>query len=73
MNGLTLAGLISPKNEIDNLLDDIESGKITEIQELSDAFAAMHKSYYDWEWTWSCQRIEEEEGKPVDSLRQRMS
>ena len=64
-----IAGLISPKNEIDNLLDDIESGKITEIQELSGAFAAIHKSYYDWEWTWSCQRIEEEEGKPVDSLR----
>jgi hypothetical protein len=64
-----IAGLISPKNEIENLLDDIESGKITEIRELSDAFAAIHKSYYDWEWTWSCQRIEEEEGKPVDSLR----
>jgi hypothetical protein len=63
-----IAGLISPKNEIDNLLDEIESGKITEIQELSDAFAMIHKSYYDWEWTWSCQRIEEEEGKPVHIL-----
>ena len=64
-----IAGLIAPKKEIDNLLDDIESGKISEIEEWSDSFAEMHKSYYDWEWTWSCQRIEEEEGIPVDSLR----
>ena len=28
----------------------------------------MHNSYYDWEWTWSCERIEEEDGKPVNKL-----
>jgi hypothetical protein len=64
-----IAGLIAPKKEIDNLLDDIESGKISEIQGLSDSFAEIHKSYYEWEWTWSCQRIEEEEDKPVNRLR----
>lgn len=63
-----IGGLIAPKKEIDNLLDDIESGKISSIGELSDSFAAIHKSYYDWEWTWSCQRIGEEEGIPVNSL-----
>jgi hypothetical protein len=66
---IDIAGLIAPKKEIDNLLDDIESGKISEIKEWSDSFAEIHKSYYDWEWTWSCQRIEEEEGIAVDSLR----
>jgi carbonic anhydrase/acetyltransferase-like protein (isoleucine patch superfamily) len=64
-----IAGLIAPKKEIDNLLDDIESGRISDIQKWSGSFAEIHKSYYDWEWTWSCQRIEEEEGKPVDTLR----
>jgi hypothetical protein len=64
-----IAGLIAPKKEIDNLLDDIESGKISEIQVLSDSFSEIHKSYYDWEWTWSCQRIEEEEEIPVHSFR----
>jgi hypothetical protein len=66
---IDIAGLIAPKKEIDNLLDDIESGKISEIKEWSESFAKMHKSYYDWEWTWSCQRIEEEEGIAVDTLR----
>jgi hypothetical protein len=64
-----IAGLIAPKKEIDNLLDDIESGKISEIQAWSDSFVEMHKSYYDWEWTWSSQRIEEEEGIAVNRLR----
>ena len=63
-----IAGLIAPKLEIDNLLDDIESGKISAINELSDRFARIHASYYDWEWTWVCQRIEEEEGIPVTGM-----
>jgi len=28
----------------------------------------MHDSYYNWEWTWACERIEEEEGKPVSEF-----
>ena len=44
----------------------LNQGRSSAIQELSDSFAEMHKSYYDWEWTWSCQRIEEEEGIPVN-------
>ena len=63
-----LAGLIAPKKVIDSLLDDIESGKLSAVGELSDSFAVMHNSYYEWEWTWSCQRIEEEEGIAVNRL-----
>jgi hypothetical protein len=64
-----IAGLLAPKLQIDNLLDDIESGKISSIQTLSDSFAEMHRSYYDWEWTWSCQRMEEEECLPVSRFK----
>ena len=60
-----IAGLITPKKAVDKLLDDIESGRIKTIEAVEHAFRNMHSSYYDWEWTWSCERIEEEEGKPV--------
>lgn len=60
-----VAGLIAPKQSVDNLLDDIESGMIKSVTDVEEAFRNMHKSYYEWEWTWSCERIEEEEGKPV--------
>jgi hypothetical protein len=63
-----LAGLIAPKSEVDQLLDDIESGKVASVEELSKAFTDMHDSYYDWEWTWSCERIEEETGITVNEL-----
>jgi len=60
-----VAGLITPKQAVDNLLDDIESGIIKSVADVEESFRNMHKCYYEWEWTWSCERIEEEEGKPV--------
>jgi hypothetical protein len=63
-----LAGLITPKQSVDALLDNIESGKINSIDKIADAFRKMHRSYYNWEWTWACERIEEEEKKSVDKF-----
>jgi hypothetical protein len=63
-----LAGLIAPKREVDKLLDDIESGKVNSVGALSESFMEMHNSYYDWEWTWACERIEEEAGITVNKL-----
>lgn len=60
-----LAGLIAPTQVVSSFLDDIETGKISRIEGLIDAFRNMHKSYYQWEWAWACERIEAEEGKPV--------
>jgi hypothetical protein len=63
-----LAGLIAPKQAVDTLLDNIESGRINTIEGVAEAFREMHRSYYNWEWTWSCERIEEEEGKSVNKF-----
>jgi hypothetical protein len=63
-----LAGLIAPKSEVDKLLDDIESGRVTSGAALSKSFIEMHSSYYDWEWTWVCERIEEEAGISVNKI-----
>jgi hypothetical protein len=65
---IDLAGLIAPKREVDKLLDDIECGKVNSIEALSKLFIVMHNSYYDWEWTWACERIEEEAGTTVNKL-----
>lgn len=63
-----LAGLIAPQRVVDRLLDEIESGKTSTLQQIEEEFRAMHRSYYDWEWIWACDRIEEEAGKPVKSF-----
>jgi hypothetical protein len=63
-----LAGLFVPGREIDRLLDDIETGKIKSIASLSGLFEKIHKSYYDWAWTWAADTIEKEEKKPLNNF-----
>lgn len=62
---IDLAGLIAPKNEIDEMLDSLENGSINTLKELAEAFVRMHESYYVWEWTWAAKRIEGETGKSL--------
>jgi hypothetical protein len=63
-----LAGLIAPKADVEKLLDDVESGMISSVEVLAKHFIRLHESYYKWEWTWACERIEEEVGIAVDKL-----
>jgi hypothetical protein len=63
-----LAGLIAPQRVIDKLLDNIESGKIASLNKIEGEFRNIHKSYYDWEWIWACERLENEVGKPVSKF-----
>jgi hypothetical protein len=63
-----LAGLIAPKSEVEKLLDAIESGKVNTVQGLSESFIELHRSYYNWEWAWACERIEEETGITVNKI-----
>ena len=39
-----LAGLIAPKNEIEKLLNDVESGKVGSVEELAKSFLELHNS-----------------------------
>jgi hypothetical protein len=38
------------------------------VEELAKSFLDLHNSYYDWEWTWVCERIEEETGISVNRM-----
>ncbi len=65
---IDLAGLITPKSETDRLLDNVEAGRIGTIDELRESFVTMQNMYYEWEWTWACERIEEESAKEINRL-----
>jgi carbonic anhydrase/acetyltransferase-like protein (isoleucine patch superfamily) len=62
---IDLAGLIAPASEIDQLLDNIEKGKLTSIEDLSSCFEEFQSSYHEWAWTWAAGIIEKEEGKAI--------
>lgn len=53
-----ISGLIAPKSEIDDLLLNIESGKITKLKEINNVFQKLHQDYYLNEWTWAWDKIQ---------------
>ncbi|MDR0791889.1 MAG: DUF4954 family protein, partial [Chitinophagaceae bacterium] len=54
-----LAGLLAPSAEIDKLIENIESGKITGIDEVNAVLKNLHENYYSMEWTWAWNKIQE--------------
>jgi hypothetical protein len=65
---IDLAGLIAPGMEVDRLLDELEKGSVSSLGTLSLAFENLHKSYYDWEWTWAGATLADEHGKPLSKF-----
>ncbi|HUI32387.1 MAG: DUF4954 family protein [Dysgonamonadaceae bacterium] len=54
-----LSGLIAPKSEIDLLISQIESGEIYKLRQINQIFSSLHKNYYNLEWTWAWNKIQE--------------
>lgn len=52
-----ISGLIAPKSEIERLMADIESGVLTNVDQILDRFVEMHRNYYTYEWTWAYGKI----------------
>ena len=63
-----IAGLLAPKTEIDKLMDDIESGKITKLKEINAILADLHSNYYSLEWTWAWDKIHQYYGLTLETI-----
>ena len=68
---LDLAGLIAPKSEVEQLLSDIETGKISSLEDIALVFHNMNRHYYSYEWTWAIEKIQECTGKTIDRFTAR--
>ena len=60
-----LVGLICPFEALDNLLKSIEKGETTTLEEVNSALTVLHKSYYNYEWTWAVDVLEKFTGKTL--------
>ena len=58
-----LSGLIAPATEIENLLNDIDNKTLTTLEGINKRFQDIHKHYYEYEWTWALEKIEEKLNK----------
>lgn len=54
---IDLSGLIAPKTEVQKLMNDIESQKIS-LTEIRKQLENIHKNYYEYEWTWAQEKLE---------------
>lgn len=62
-----LAGLIAPKSEVTELLNELEQDKLT-LEQVRKRFIDMHQNYYTYEWTWAAGKIEKVIGHPMANI-----
>lgn len=62
------SGMLAPKSEITCLLDDIQNGKLTSLDEAQQRLEQMHTNYYSYEWTWALEKLEQVWGKKVEQV-----
>ncbi len=65
---LDLAGMFAPQQCVEQVLDDIEAGKIGSLQEVTEAFRSMHENYFLYEWTWAANVLQQRLGKTIDQM-----
>ncbi|MGA2070049.1 MAG: DUF4954 family protein [Sedimentisphaerales bacterium] len=63
-----LAGLFAPEEAIAKILDDIESGKLATLDQITAAFTSMHENYLAYEWAWAANVLQQRLGKTTDAI-----
>ena len=67
-NWVDLSGLICPFNALDTILSSIETGNISSLEEINSALATLHHNYYNYEWSWAKETIENLLQKNVENF-----
>jgi hypothetical protein len=62
------AGLFMPEEVVNKILDDIESGKLADLDSIAKAFVSAHESYPAYEWAWAVNILQQKLGKTIDAI-----
>lgn len=54
-----ISGMIAPKKAVTDILDSVECGELSDMNQFNDIFASLHSNYYEYEWKWAYQVINE--------------
>ncbi len=60
-----LSGMLCPYEALDQLLISVENGALQSLEEVNAGLAMLHKNYYNYEWTWAANALEEFYGRPL--------
>ena len=67
-NWIDLAGMFAPESVLAGILDDIESGKLSNLDQVTNSFTAAHENYPDYEWAWAANVLQQRLGKTIDAI-----
>ncbi|MBN1361037.1 MAG: DUF4954 family protein [Sedimentisphaerales bacterium] len=65
---LDLAGMFAPEETIEEMLADIEDGRINTLEEVTARFTAIHEAYPMYEWAWAVDVISRQLGKSIEAI-----
>ncbi len=65
---LDIAGLITPKVEVERLIDDIETGVLGSVDAINDRMQELYDAFHDYELSWVMARICEKKHKRFEEL-----
>ncbi|MGA2172195.1 MAG: DUF4954 family protein [Sedimentisphaerales bacterium] len=65
---LDLAGMFAPEKVVAQLLDDIESGTLANLDQVVEAFTSVHENYPAYEWAWAANVLQQRLGKTIDAI-----
>lgn len=65
---IDLAGLFAPEKVVEDMLDDIESGTISTLGQVREAFQSMYDNYPLYEWAWAADLLQVLIGKKIGDL-----
>ena len=63
-----LAGLFAPEEAVKKMLDDIESGAISSLEQVDATFRSIHDNYPAYEWTWAVDVLQRRLNKTIDNI-----
>ncbi len=65
---IDLAGMFAPEPVVAKILDDIESGAMSNLDRIAEAFVSAHENYPEYEWAWAANVLQQRLGKTIDAI-----
>jgi len=65
---IDLAGMFAPEEIVEQILSDIENGRINTLDELDARFAETHEKYPVYEWAWAADVLQKQLHKSIDEI-----
>jgi len=67
-NWVDLAGLLAPQEALRKMLDDIENGSISSLEQAAETFQSLYDNYSEYEWTFAADLLRQRLNKTISSI-----